>query len=729
MPKSQKQKKAKIEDFSKSKLKVGKTKKLPNNATNTSYSVKSIGLPNQNLKKDDQTDPTTKWNLTLDDLIVRLRHYSPTTRKDALIGLRELLHAHHDLWRPNLGRIIHNSARLVSDENPVVRKGLRDFFQWFLPLVDLKLLEPFCSIVIFFVCSALAHIFTHVRVDAIHIIDILLEVAPTSVVSGFPIDSFSIINDQANLSVNSRHHHGIRLLQCYLSILSIGSDSATAGLSSTSTNQLSATSRLIVIKSLARFVSVATAFEKPQKSCQISMPLWIFRGAFACKRDFEMFSFLLTQPDSHQKDLSFHQIIPSAIYNDDNSNSHKFELFNEAFLDDESLQRDMNDTDLDTSLSGPSSSATQEITPDTPLKLLRLIHPLVLSIFLDNAPEAFRAALVLQSSSSSSSSSSSLQLVYYALSTLHCLWRGSILTNLKFDAADFKSLLTILEKMSPYFVFGSDEIEPQNPESKRILQSLNLVYCDLVSLLALSKQASDHSLSIQLDRVGNHIAQLLNEDANVINPTAQTLDPIAYIDTIPIIWSLLRRGFVQNTSLTLEPSNLPNQVLESFINHLDRLSCRSELKALGIQFLARLCIIDDLPGCNPACLFDSFSLETQDKLRKWVLGLPKVLWALGHKDPNTSFSILSFLHRAVSLPMTFFETCFPLLPSLLVPFFLTTNPNSGRPIYGPYHRLPVSCQQIADGLGWYLINNSNITQASGLKLALAGSKAYKLQTS
>ncbi|KAA1090592.1 hypothetical protein PGT21_006248 [Puccinia graminis f. sp. tritici] len=76
-----------------------------------------IALPNQRIRTENAAIPTTKSNLTLDDLIVRLRHYSPNTRKEALQGLQELLDAHRTIWRLNLGTVIHSCACLISDEN------------------------------------------------------------------------------------------------------------------------------------------------------------------------------------------------------------------------------------------------------------------------------------------------------------------------------------------------------------------------------------------------------------------------------------------------------------------------------------------------------------------------------------------------------------------------------------------------------------------------------------
>lgn len=41
----------------------------------------ALSLPTQNIRVEKGAVPTTRRNLTLDDLLVHLQHYSPTTRK------------------------------------------------------------------------------------------------------------------------------------------------------------------------------------------------------------------------------------------------------------------------------------------------------------------------------------------------------------------------------------------------------------------------------------------------------------------------------------------------------------------------------------------------------------------------------------------------------------------------------------------------------------------------
>ncbi|PLW10121.1 hypothetical protein PCANC_08866 [Puccinia coronata f. sp. avenae] len=728
MPKSQKQKKAKAADFTKAKLKLGKGKQAANNATNTSYSSKVIALPNQKIRTEDTSIPTTKSNLTLDDLIVRLRHYSANTRKDALLGLRELLEAHRTIWRLNLGTVIHSCASLISDENAGVRKALKTFFSWFLPRVELSLLKPFCSVIIFFAGSALSHIFADIRVDAIYIIDILLDVAPDCVVAGWPCDQradLQLDNGTSRQSTNLPQQPGPRLLQLYLSLLSIGSDSAAPGLSSTSSNQLSGNSKLVVMKSLARFIGAASSLED-QHAAQTSMPLWIFRSAFRKERDFDAFRGLLADPPAQDDSASMGGIVDAQ--NHSSTNSHMFERFTEAFLesDDFAQEKMANPPGLCAESTGPSNPPTStHPTPDSSLHLLRAMHPVLLSLFLDTAPTAFQSELSstaasVTKSSSTASVSPSLELVNCVVTCLHRLWQATMAAGLSIETKDVKSLDIILTKMSPYFVFGADDITAQGTELKRLLQHLNLMYCDLVSLLALVKpDGNNNTVAIQLNRVGNYITRLLENKVISLNSNVGTMNPEAYRGLFPIVWSLLRHDLIQRENPNAERETWASRVVEAFIDHLNDLSPNSELKYLGVNFLARLCIMDDLPGCQLACELDVLSPETQEKLQQWLLGLPKLLWQLGSKNPRTSHLVLSFLHRVVSRPMMFFEKCLADLPPLLVPFFSIVNPFTGRTIPGPYSRLPPSCRKLSEAICWYLLHlPDSLPRSDPLKSAL-----------
>lgn len=48
--------------------------------------------------------------------MTQLKHYSPSTRKDALLGLRDLFHRHPHLLPLHLGVLVNTILRLLIDD-------------------------------------------------------------------------------------------------------------------------------------------------------------------------------------------------------------------------------------------------------------------------------------------------------------------------------------------------------------------------------------------------------------------------------------------------------------------------------------------------------------------------------------------------------------------------------------------------------------------------------------
>lgn len=67
------------------------------------------------IEKDAST-PLTKRHLSFDDLITHLKHYNAATRKDAILGMRELLETHWNLLESNFTPLVNAVVRLIGDE-------------------------------------------------------------------------------------------------------------------------------------------------------------------------------------------------------------------------------------------------------------------------------------------------------------------------------------------------------------------------------------------------------------------------------------------------------------------------------------------------------------------------------------------------------------------------------------------------------------------------------------
>ncbi|KAJ2764527.1 rRNA processing protein, partial [Coemansia nantahalensis] len=181
MPKASRKKKQKAEDFKKVKLKVGKKKAPPSNATDTSFTARAIVLSEQSIVADKSAQRTNSRNQTLRELLTQQRHYSAVTRKDAVTGLADFVSLHDDVLRSELGPIMESSVRLVVDSEPAVRRQLLKLYSDVLPGIPARDLAPFVPLAVVFVCSAMTHILDDIRADAMKFLDLLSDVTPAEV--------------------------------------------------------------------------------------------------------------------------------------------------------------------------------------------------------------------------------------------------------------------------------------------------------------------------------------------------------------------------------------------------------------------------------------------------------------------------------------------------------------------------------------------------------------------
>lgn len=99
--------------FAKKKIKVGKTLKRTN-VTNTEFNAKSVVILEQ--FNDQTSEPVSQRGLTIRDLNRQVGHPSLPIRRDAVIGLKQLLNDNPQLIDANLYDLISSVGRLFCDE-------------------------------------------------------------------------------------------------------------------------------------------------------------------------------------------------------------------------------------------------------------------------------------------------------------------------------------------------------------------------------------------------------------------------------------------------------------------------------------------------------------------------------------------------------------------------------------------------------------------------------------
>lgn len=706
MPKSSKKKKDKAADFTKAKLKLGKGKQVPTNAVDTSFKARSIALPTQSIVLDKSSQaPTTKRKLTFDDLTSHLKHYNGATRRDAILGLRELLESYPDLIGSNLTALVSSCVRAIGDEDASVRKALLSFLGWLLRQVPPEDILPHSPVLLLFTTSAQTHIFPEIRIDAIRFLDLFLELIPDVVTEDW-------------LQPSS---HGRRVLEGYLGILNAGTtygeggDTGPVRATSTASVILSPASKLIVLKSLSSFLShaLSATLSSSQPSSSSSAhpptPTWFLSSSFTSLKAYEAFESVL-RPTYHAS-----QSMSSARYAERWSEEADVDVTFETFPGQFdaasaptgiawSLQELMNVDVQEVNQSGDDNKSPSSFA----VHLARTLHSTVVSTLLDCAPSVF--------SPSSVPPERELQMVIVLGEICRTLY-GSILREAgegdKAESTAIKELKQILGYLSPYFPFtvAGSVVAKRDIKVEQAFQDLNLVFCELTSFLILATspvgphprhpqvvQGKTHhrgkfhpsgplesSSPLQTSNVRDYVVQLLRGEASAgsSQPSiARPITPAAYSALLPTIWSLLN-----SASTTVGADSTSRAVLRVVVEHAIKASSTSVVKRSTIDFLARLVLLERETEYRGVFITGRNSEEDR-VLQEWLLHLPKTLWELGGASLPTTEAILRFLLRLTQRKS-------PLLPdetlsslrTRLAPYFVISHATRGT-LLGPYSKIP-----------------------------------------
>ncbi|KAF9822049.1 hypothetical protein IEO21_00043 [Rhodonia placenta] len=705
MPKSSKKKKDKAADFTKAKLKLGKGKQVPTNAVDTSFKARSIALPTQSIVLDKSSQaPTTKRKLTFDDLTSHLKHYNAATRRDAILGLRELLESYPGLIGSNLTALVSSCVRAIGDEDASVRKALLSFLGWLLRQVPPEDILPHSPVLLLFTTSAQTHIFPEIRIDAIRFLDLFLELIPDVVTEDW-------------LQPSS---HGRRVLEGYLGILNAGTtygeggDTGPVRATSTASVILSPASKLIVLKSLSSFLShalsAASSSSQPSSSSSAHppTPTWFLSSSFTSLEAYEAFESVL-RPTYHAS-----QSMSSAGYAERWSEEADVDVTFETFpghFDAASAP-----TGISWSLQELMNVDVQELQIEelnthelhTMQHLARTLHSTVVSTLLDCAPSVF--------SPSSVPPERELQMVIVLGEICRTLY-GSILREAgegdKAESTAIKELKQILGYLSPYFPFtvAGSVVAKRDIKVEQAFQDLNLVFCELTSFLILATspvgphprhpqvvQGKTHhrgkfhpsgplesSPPLQTSNVRDYVVQLLRGEASAgssQSSVSRPITPAAYSALLPTIWSLLN-----SASTTVGADSTSRAVLRIVVEHAIKASSTSVVKRPTIDFLARLVLLERETEYRGVFITGRNSEEDR-VLQEWLLHLPKTLWELGGASLPTTEAILRLLLRLTQRKS-------PLLPdetlsslrTRLAPYFVISHATRGT-LLGPYSKIP-----------------------------------------
>ncbi|GAA6018421.1 hypothetical protein JCM11491_006991 [Sporobolomyces phaffii] len=746
MPKSAKHKKERAADFKKAKLKLGKGKQIANNATNTSFSAKTIALPNQSLHEAPKDVPTSRRNLTLPELLVQSRHYSTPVKREALTEILQLVSAHPFLLNQNLLALVTSIAHLIADASPSVRLASRNLLRHIVDSLPGPSVVSVSQGLVLFTLSALSNLDETIRIDALKVLDLLTDKIPEEIVRGW--DGGADVHAQLGKSAEEKGT-GTKVVEGLLGMLKIRNPAlmaAQGNFTSASSSDLSPSARLAVLSTLAAFLRTSLS---PVASTSTAPPPWYLASSFESPRAYSSFV------------GSFGSNSASPVVDTDQTRSVAIESFEFALADPS------NDLALSSfGLYIPASTPVASTSTAPPQTLLSLLHPTLLSSFLDAAPAAFSPTPAL--GQSAQAASAELETITAVLRVARELFYRDLGANASSPAAAAASdstassaaaattmsarsrrlqarklLFTLLNHAAPYFPFGSDELHARTGVEDDNLLQLNLTFAELVSLLVLSedeeqiggggsgggtggrtlvdatknkgstKKSSSSKAATDASKVALILATVqdwvvaalectLTSASHPLGLAPLSLDAFCALE--PTLWSLLNQKKRDKADASVE--TVWNAVLTGW----SKMGKETEAKRRVFEFIARGILIQSDPAYT-----DRFELETPtptrsgagrkvDKTEQWVVGLPKWLWELGTKQVDTTELVIAFLlklaqqqDKGVLSPSTLAS-----LAPVLIPFFHLSHPSRGA-LPGPFTRLAPRVQAKCLDLASYLV--------------------------
>ena len=257
-------------DFQRTRKKLGKGKQASSNATDTSFRAKSIAVPTQSISVDRSQSYTTRRNQTIGDLAVLMRHASATVRRDAVQGFTELITTHAGLLAAEHRALLSSVLMLIGDDDVGVRALVIRYLRLAVRALPAETRAAHADALLLYTTSALSHIQTAVRLDALLVLELLLETMPQAASAGW----------EHALGADDTHAHGARVLSALLVLLGVGAHAGRGARSAVSVDMRPG-DRLRVLRTLAAFLAAALDARAGE---------WYIGGAFGAHSDWERFA-------------------------------------------------------------------------------------------------------------------------------------------------------------------------------------------------------------------------------------------------------------------------------------------------------------------------------------------------------------------------------------------------------------------------------------------------------
>ncbi|KAK4371770.1 hypothetical protein RND71_007154 [Anisodus tanguticus] len=179
-PSKKKQQKRGV-DFKKIRRKIGRKLPPPQNATNTEIKSKAIILPEQSIASEKAGLAVSKKGLTLKELLQQTSHHNVKVRKDALIGIRDILLKFPAELKLHKLAVIEKLRERISDDDKLVREALYQLLKSVIfPGCKEDSKGPINSLMMTYIFNAMTHMAIEVRLMAFKFFDLLIQYFPSS---------------------------------------------------------------------------------------------------------------------------------------------------------------------------------------------------------------------------------------------------------------------------------------------------------------------------------------------------------------------------------------------------------------------------------------------------------------------------------------------------------------------------------------------------------------------
>ncbi|BBN01905.1 pre-rRNA-processing protein IPI1 [Marchantia polymorpha subsp. ruderalis] len=653
-----KSKKALSVDFKKVKTKVGRKLAPAKNSTKIDFQARGIVVPGQSVAQDKSGLAVNQRKQTLKELLAQTTHYSERTRKDALMGLKDLFGRHQKELVMHAVVVIEKLFPRVTDTDKNVRQAFVALLRTsILPHLPQTMMKPLIPVIMAHVCSAMTHLVIDIRVSACSFLELLMQHCSNLILPFF--------SDQ--------------IVQHYVSLLGKG---GIAGQSE---------SRLVnVLGSLEHFLSAL-------KRNTVSLP----SGASCATHTWGAQLNL-----NHQALHAYKSAVPEG--------NHTLGLFAQESQWHQSSKQETPSKGV--SKTQPSTTPTKSVqriqntgvlgqvpyaatplvavlldcwaewcplvkgpNPDaTSLECLVIITRCLCHIFQTITSEA-----ASNSSSKDVSSTTPLSVPDHGSEE----WETHLCMQQQFLPALCRHLLGSFPCTAP-----AVRLTPKVEEG---LVALNMGVCEVLL------QFFPTSFLETKDTFVNVVLQCI---ADALHGTMLPASEYSSGFSDPKLAEIHCKYLVQYIPglVTCVPSDWVSPLLEAFTHVFKSCNSRSNLKLVCLSSMSEVL----LPGRNSGGKRKlQQTLVPVEYQSQWLESLPKLLWELKSSHPNISQAVLEMLlHLGRSSPDgSPLAERYTGLQQAMVPFFCTflKQRDESRCLYGPFINLPKPCQELATDLLFY----------------------------